>query len=88
MREFNIIKRLRDSNTKGSLAVFRLSYSKEHNDLDNLFNFSLWIGMPNHNKKHGSFELFIYKHKGLKIPRLALTDWNYRMYKQRLRDQE
>ena len=88
MKEFNIIKRLRDSNTKGSLVVFRLSYTKNHNnELENLFNFSLWFGEPNTTKKTGSYEIFVWKHKGLKRPHLALIDWNNHMRKRRLEDE-
>ncbi len=53
MKEFGIIKRLNYKNK--SLVVFRLSFTKNHNDdLVDLFNFSLWFGCPDVNKKTGS----------------------------------
>ncbi len=81
MKEFNIIKRWKHG------FVFRLSYAKKHNDLENLFNFSLWFGEPNTSKKTGSYEIFIWKHKGLNRPHLALIDWNKHMRKRRLEDE-
>ena len=77
MKEFGIIKRF-----KG--IVFRLTYERKHNDLENLFNFSLWFGCPDINKKTGSYEIFVWNHRGLNRPHLALINWNKRMQKQKL----
>ena len=59
MKEFNIIKRWKHG------FVFRLSFIKNHNnELENLFNFSLWFGEPNTSKKTGSYEIFVFRNRG------------------------
>ena len=80
MKEFSIIKRLNYKDK--SLVVFRLSFTKNHNkELFDLFNFSLWFGCPDSSKKTGSYEIFVWNHKGLRRPHLALIDWNRHMRK-------
>lgn len=87
MKQFSIIKRLNYKNK--SLVVFRLSFEKNHNnELVDLFNFSLWFGCPDVNKKTGSYEIFVWNHKGLRRPHLALLDWNKHMYERRLEELE
>ncbi len=85
MKEFNFHKVFKTKNYERPNKIItslslRASFSKEHNAeipryaLFNLWNISVWLGMPNHDKV--SLELFIYKHKGIKLPRIQLTNYN------------
>lgn len=85
MKDFNKHKVIKfgDYTKKGrviSSLSLRASFSNVHNAnspehrLDRLWNFSIWVGQPHHDKI--SIELFIVKHKPWKIPRIYLTNWN------------